>query len=449
MTENSPTAHRPASRLAAFYALVLTQTFSLIGSRMTSVAVGIFIFRETGQAAPLLLISFFNELPGMLGGGLAGVLVDRWNRKLVMILADLGQAAGSVLLIASFLSGAFQLWHVYAVAFLQGVFATLQGPAESATVTLMVPEGHRDRANAIMELGFPLASVLAPVLTGLVYASIGVTGVLAVDLGTFVIAACVLLVLAIPQPVATDQGSAGRGSVVSEWRTGFAFLRRHRPLLIFIVYFAFGSFMLNGPLDLVIPYFLSATGSETQMGFGLTIMALGTFAGGLLIAVFSHVRPRMKLIAGGAVLTGVMFLVFGLARALPVMAAALFLLMLPLPANNALYKSIFQLKVPADMQGRVFAFAEQLFLLGSTTSFLLTGALVDRVLTPLASAPGGWPLGSLLGKGHTGAIGLVEVVTGIVLLVGAEVTFSIRSVRRMEAELPDYEYEARGADTET
>ena len=312
-------------------------------------------------------------------------------------------------------------------------------------MTLLVPEGHRDRANAIMELGFPIASVLAPVLTGLVYASLGVSGVLAVDLATFVIAAAVLLVLTIPQPAATAQGSIGRGSVVNEWRTGFAFLRRHRPLLIFILYFAFGSFMLNGPLDLVIPYFLSATGNETQMGVGLTVMALGTVAGGLLIAVFSHIRPRMKLIVAGSVLTGAMFIVFGLARALPVMAASLFLLMLPLPANNALYKSIFQLKVPADMQGRVFAFAEQLFLLGSTASFLLTGVLVDRVLAPLAGAPAGWSLASLLGRGSTAAIGLVQVVTGLILLAGAAITFSIRSVRRIEAELPDYEAESAGA----
>jgi MFS family permease len=424
-TELSPDA-RPRRGLAAFYALVLTQTFSLIGSRMTSVAVGIFIFRETGKAAPLLLISFFNELPGMLFGGLAGVVVDRANRKAVMILADLGQAIGSGLLIASFLSGAFQLWHVYAVAFLQGAFATLQGPAESASVTLLAPEDQRDRANAIMELGFPVASVLAPILTGLVYASIGVRGVVAVDLGTFVVAAAVLLFLTIPQPRATEQGAEGRGSVLSEWRTGFAFLRERRPLLIFIVYFAFGSFMLNGPLDLVIPYFLSATGSETQMGAGLTIMALGTFAGGLLVAVFSHVRPRMKLIAGGAVLTGAMFIVFGLARGLPLMAASLFLLMMPLPANNALYKSIYQLKVPPDMQGRVFAFGEQLFLLGSTASFLLTGALVDRVLTPTMGSP-------------ADAIGLVEAATGVILLAGAGVVFSRRAVRRMEAELPDYE----------
>jgi MFS transporter, DHA3 family, macrolide efflux protein len=431
-------ASRPRSSLGSFYALLLTQTFSLIGSRMTSVAIGIFIFRQTGQTAPLLLISFFNELPGMLGGGLAGVLVDRWNRKRVMMLADLGQAVGSVLLIASFVSGAFHIWHVYAVAFLQGSFATLQGPAESATVTLLVPEGHRARANAIVELGFPLASVVAPVLTGLIYVVIGVSGVLVVDLGTFVVAAAVLLVLAIPQPAASAEGLAGQGNLLDEWRTGLAFLTRRRPLLIFVIYLAFGSFMLNGPLDLAIPYFISATGSEAQMGLGLTMMSLGTVAGGLLMTVLSHIRPRMKLIILGAGLTGAMFLVFGVARSLPLMAASLFLLMMPLPANNALYKSILQLKVPADLQGRVFALAEQLFLLGSTASFLLTGRLVDGVLTPWASSPAWQPLAPLLGRGPVAAIGLVQLATGAVLLAGGVLTFSLRSIRRLEAGLPDY-----------
>jgi MFS family permease len=108
----------PRSKLLTFYTLLVTQSLSLIGSRMTAVAIGIWIFNETGQTAPLLLTSFFTELPGMLGGSLAGVLVDRWNRKLVLILADAGQGIGSLLLLVSFQSGAFQLWHLYAVAFL-------------------------------------------------------------------------------------------------------------------------------------------------------------------------------------------------------------------------------------------------------------------------------------------------------------------------------------------
>jgi MFS family permease len=156
---------------------------------MTAVAVGIWVFRETGLAAPLLLVSFFTELPGMLVGGLAGVLVDRWSRKWVLVLADTGQALGSLLLLLSFQSEGFQLWHLYAVSLLVGIFSTFQGPAESATVTLLIPEGQRERANGIMEMAFPLAGVLAPVLAGLVYGWVGVAGVLAIDLITFLFAA--------------------------------------------------------------------------------------------------------------------------------------------------------------------------------------------------------------------------------------------------------------------
>ena len=123
-----------APALRTFYILVLTQTLSLIGSRMTSTAIGIRVSVDTGQAAPLLLVAFFNELPPMLFGSAAGVLVDRWNRRWVMMLADAGQAVGSLLLLASFLSGSFQLWHLYVIVLLQGTFAMFQSPDRKSVV---------------------------------------------------------------------------------------------------------------------------------------------------------------------------------------------------------------------------------------------------------------------------------------------------------------------------
>ena len=428
----------PASRPSTFYALLLTQTFSLIGSRMTAVAVGIWVFSQTGKAAPLLLISFFNELPGMLGGSIAGVLVDRWDRKRVMILADLGQAAGSVLLIASFMSGAFQLWHLYAIAFLQGTFATFQGPAEVATVTLLIPERHRERANAAQEISFNLASVLAPAFTGLVYAFIGVAGVLAIDLATFAVAAVVLTLLPIPRPPASEEGQVGSGDLLDELRTGLRFFSRRKPLLVLVLYMAFSSFMLNGPLDLTIPYFLSLTGSSTQLGTGMAIMALGAFAGALLITAIGGYRPRMRLLIAGALLNGAMFLVYGVARTLPVLAASLFLLMVPLPIGGALYRSILQVKTPPDLQGRAFAVGEQLALLGSTASFLIAGPLVDRLLEPAVGTPAWQTFAPLVGSTRGSGIGLLEVVTGIILLVVTGIVFSIPRIRNIEKDLPDY-----------
>ena len=96
---------------------------------MTTTAIGIRISVETGQAAPLLLVAFFNELRPLLLGSVAGVLVDRWNRRWMMMLADTGQALGSLLLLASFMSGSFQLWHLYVIVLLQGTFSMFQSPA--------------------------------------------------------------------------------------------------------------------------------------------------------------------------------------------------------------------------------------------------------------------------------------------------------------------------------
>ena len=427
-----------SQRLVTFYALLLSQTLSLIGSRMTAVALGLWVYTTTGQTTPLLLTAFFNELPGMVGGSLAGVLVDRWSRKAVMIVADIGQAVGSLLLVASFLSGNFQLWQLYAVALLQGAFATLQGPAERATVTLLVPERHRDRANGIMELAFPLASLLAPVFTGLIYAAVGVTGVIAVDLGTFVVAAVVVAVLRIPQPPSSAEGQVGRGQLLAELRAGLRFLRQRRPLLLFLIYLTFINFLLNGPLELNIPYLFALTASEAQVGLGLGAASLGALAGAALVAVLGGLRPRLRLMLAGAILTGLMFLVLGTARSLPLVSVALFLLILPLPANGALFVSFLQAKVPPDLQGRVFALESQLALLGSTVSFLLVGPLVDRVIQPLVGGPGWQWAAPLVGNGPAAGIGLLLVVTGVLYLGATALVFSVMAVRRMEAEMADY-----------
>src|SRR5688572_12913873 len=188
------------TRLYTFYIIVITQTLSLIGSRMTSIGIGIWLFNTSGNTAPLLLMAFFNELPGMLGSSLAGVFVDRWPRRQVLILADLGQAAGSLLLMLSFLSGQFQLWQLYLIVLLQGVFAILQHPAQEAAITMLVPEQHRERANAIQQMAFPLAGVVAPVLAGLVYVVAGIAGVIALDLATFLVAVVAICLIHIPEP---------------------------------------------------------------------------------------------------------------------------------------------------------------------------------------------------------------------------------------------------------
>jgi MFS family permease len=422
-----------------FYTLIATQTLSLIGSRMTSIGVGIWVFAETGKTAPLLLTSFFNELPGMLAGSLAGVLVDRWDRKWVMILADLGQAVGSVLLMISFLSGEFELWHLYAVALLQGIFSTFQGPAERAATTMLVPQEGRERANAIKETSFPLAGIVAPVFTGLLYASVGIAGIIFIDLLTFLVAVIVVWFIHIPPPERSELGLELQGGFWREARGALHFVSRRRALFVFMIATAFINFMLNGPLDLTLPYLILLTNSEKVAGSIIGVTSLGAFAGAALIAVWGGTRPRIKTIFAGWIVTGVMFLLFGVLRAPIPIGVTLFVLFLNLPMVQAIYITILQVKSPPDLQGRIFALNDQFSLLGSTTSFLLTGFLVDQVINPAIGTKAWAFFEPLLGNGPGAGIGLVQVATGVIILLTTLLLFASSEVRDLESRLPDYE----------
>ncbi len=406
--------------LPSFYILLITQTLSLIGSRMTAIGLGLWLFIQTGSATPLLLTSFFNELPGMLFGGFIGVLIDRWDRKAVLILADAGQALGTLILLWSVATNNFQIWILYAVAFVQGTFAAFQGPAKDATTTLLVKEEQRERANGIQQVAFPLAGVVAPVFAGTLYVWVGLAGIMAVDLVTFIIAVIAVIMVHIPRPMPSASSPA---NIVQEFLEGFRFLNSHRPLLYFILFLISTHFLLNGPLELSIPYLVSITGNESLTAQIMGAMSGGAFAGAMLISIWGGTRPRMYTILIGFLITGAMFFVYAVARTPLWLALSIFILMIPLPISNAVSISIFQIKTPPDMQGRLFSIFSQLALLASTSSFLLTALLADNVIQPGTQISG---IGNLL------------IVTGAIILLVTTIAYISNPIRRLENLLPDY-----------
>ena len=172
----------------------------------------------------------------------------------------------TALLLLSFLSGAFQLWHLYVVMLVQGVFSTLQTPASQAAIAMLVPENQRDRANGIREIGFPLAGVVAPALAGLLYTVIDVTGVMLIDLATFLVAIVVIFSLHIPRPTQSAEDQETAGVWWRETLAGWRFLWQRRALLGLAVYTSFVWFLINGPLELATPYLITITGSEALLG---------------------------------------------------------------------------------------------------------------------------------------------------------------------------------------
>lgn len=215
------------------------------------------------------------------------------------------------------------------------------------------------------------------------------------------------------------------------------FLSTRQPLVYFIVFGILVNFLLNGPLELTLPYLLLVTGSEKTAGLVMGVMSLGALGGALLMSAWGGTRPRIHTLMPGLLLSGIMFIVFGTGRSAWLLAAALFLILAPLPISNVITTSIIQSKVPPDLQGRFFALQDQLNFLGSTLSFALCGPLADHVLEPAVGKPGWNLVAPLVGSVPGSGIGLLEIAAGILLISVTAAAYAWPAFRRLETIVPD------------
>ncbi|MCD4687461.1 MAG: MFS transporter, partial [Anaerolineae bacterium] len=328
-------------------------------------------------------------------------------------------------------------------------FAIFQGPAFTSAVTMLIPDAHRDRANAIQQLTGPAAGLVAPVLAGVLFAVIGVTGVMVIDLFTFGVAMVVILSVHIPRPAPTDEGKAMEGDSV--WRqafAGFRYLRTKGMLLWLIVCATVANFLLGGALVLNTPYILTLTDSEAMLGVLLGVMSLGPLVGGIIMSARGGTRPRIHTILPGIAMEGVFLALYGITRSPVAMGFALFFVLFPIPFVNASFMSLLQIKIPADLQGRVFSSVIQLAMLLNPLTYLIAGPLADQIAEPAVGGKGWSMVEPLVGAEPGAGMGLVMVVYGVLMIVTMLGAYALPAMRRMEAELPDYEAVAVAEDIE-
>ena len=207
----------------AFRILWAGQSLSLLGSGMTRFAVMIWAFQVEGTATALALLGFFNCLTYVIASPFAGVLVDRWNRRSVMVLADLGAGLMTAFLLAMFWLGRLELWHLYLAVGMVGVFEAFQELAFSASISRLVPRQDFTRSNAMLGLGRSAARMLSPAFAGLLLPLAGLGVVMLVDLFTLSLALLGLFLVRIPAPAVSAVGRQASGSFKHEIKFGARF----------------------------------------------------------------------------------------------------------------------------------------------------------------------------------------------------------------------------------
>jgi MFS family permease len=425
--------------MKTFLVIWLGQLASMIGSGLIGFALAVWIFDQTGQATPFALTALFSSLPRILLSPVAGALADRWNRKRIMLISD--SLAGLVTLATAVLlmTGEMTVWLVYVISFFGSAFAAFQQPAYSASIVMLVPKDQLTRANSMIQMGHAIESILTPLLAGALFTTIGMQGIILIDVVTYGIALLTLILVSIPQPEA-GLASKGSASILKDVVFGWQYLKERRGLLGLLGYFAVVNFFLNISGVMVGPLVLSF-GSATGMGLTQTVMGLGMLVGSLVMSAWGGPRKkRVPAVMIFIVLASMGFVVAGLRPSLIFVGAGLFILMFFIPFGGGISSALFSLKVAPEVQGRVFATRSMISQSMMPLAFILSGILADHVFNPLMREGGALAkttVGSLIGVGPGRGVGLMLISSGLVLLVVSLLAYANPRIRHLEEEIPD------------
>ncbi len=426
------------ARFRDFMVIWLGQVVSMFGSGLTGFALGVWVYERTGSITEFTLIAVFGSVPGLLVSPFAGVLIDRWDRRKVLILSDIGAALGTVALVVLLITGRLEIWHIYLIVAFGAACMSVQVPAFMASITMLMPRQHFGRAAGLMQFGDSLARILTPMIAGLLIAAIQLQGVIAVDLVTFALAVLSLLLVRIPAPPPSAAGRAAQGSILKQAAYGWSYIVRHPGLVGLLTFFALVNLLLGFVIVLVTPLVLSFT-SAAELGVVLSAGAFGGLLGGLTMGAWGGPKQRIHGILGFSPFLGLGLLIMGLSPSVPLIAAGLFLFHFVVPIVNGSNQAIWQSKVEPDVQGRVFAMRRLLTQFTTPISFLLAGPLADFVFEPML-APGGALSGSVgrwIGVGTGRGVGLLFIIMGGTLLISAASGYVFPRLRLLEKEIPD------------
>ncbi|KQT54871.1 hypothetical protein ASG43_04835 [Aureimonas sp. Leaf454] len=440
---NDPARHgqTPPSGIAPFAVLIGGQLLSFLGTTLSGIGIGIWVFAQTGSVMTFAGLMILTLVPAILMSPFGGVIADTWPKKPAMLAVDSLSGVTSLVMLALLTSGRLELWHLYANAVISGMALGLQRPLFESTTPLMVRGDRLAAVNGVVHAVAGIGQIVAPVLAGALIGSFGLVYLLVIDAGTFVIAlACVI---AVKVPNAPKRARAGENWFAS-FREGWRFVRDRRGLHAMFWFTALRNYLFATCEVVVLPLLLILTTAETA-GAVLSVGGLGVLAGGLLMGLLARSRRLIVWVILAQGLTGIAMIVGGVTTDLAVIAAALALAFMAFPIEEASSTTIMQRKVPAELLGRVASVRNMMSMSAPPLAMLVAAPLADRVFEPLMREGGrlSTSVGLLTGTGPGRGMALLLLVAGVATLILAIAGWRSATLRDVETDLPDHDHGRR------
>jgi DHA3 family macrolide efflux protein-like MFS transporter len=435
---------RRPNGMRGLFMIWLGQVVSGIATSITAVALPIWIFSITESGAAVGLLEFFFFGFYLLTVPFAGILIDRNDRKKMMLVYDFLSLSGLAVLLVLQTAGLLEVWHLYVAAVLQGVGSAFQSPSYAAAITTMVSKKQYIRANSLMSLLYDIPGIFGPLLAGVMYLVIGLSGILAINLIAFVISIGVLLFVDVPQPPKTVEGALSHSKFLSEAMYGIKYIFQRPSLLGLQLIFFTGNVFSGIALSAAVlyPMILLRTGNDTQiLGTVQSAGALASVVAGIFLTMWGGIkRPARAIILAWLISSLFGMTLLGAGQVLLVWVIAVVVDSAFDPVVNVSMDAFLQAKVPPDLQGRVFSASD--FIAQAMIPFtpLLAGYFGDRVFEPAMGTGGALAnmFGWLVGTGPGSGFGLLILLCGIGGTLVGLAGYLIPSIRNIDKRLPDF-----------
>ena len=421
--------------LRTFLLLWVTQSFSALGSAMTSFALVVWAYQQQGSALTTSLLSICSYAPYVLFSIFAGALSDRWNKKAIMLASDSFAAACTLTVLLLFRAGRLEIWVLYIVNALNGLMNTMQQPASDVAISLLTPQKHYQKVSGLRSFSNSLVTILAPVLATALLAAAGLQAVIFFDLGTF--AAAFLTLAGWIQIPKAREGTSPAEPPLRAARQGLQYLKENRGILHLILFLAIINFtasIYNAALPAML---LSRQGAgEPALALVNTFAGIATMGGSVLVSIAPPPKSRVRVIFNSLLFsmsTENFFLAFG--RSTPIWCLGAVLGWACIPFMNANMDVLLRTRIPIDMQGRVYAARNALQFFTIPLGYFLGGLLIDQVFEPfMATQSSGSFWAALFGTGKGSGAALLFFVIGMTGMLSCLPFYRDRHIRALEFE---------------
>lgn len=394
-----------------FMMIWLGEFFSSIGSGMTAFALSIYVYEMTGSVSYVSLVTLLAYMPTILFSPVGGVLADRYDRRLLMIIGDLFSGLGLVYILWQMQIGNSGMLPILIGVTFNAVFVALLEPAYKATVTDLLTEEEYGKASGMVQIAGNARYLISPALAGMILAVADIEVILLIDISTFLVT---VLMVALVRKTVKKPVKRENMSMLYEMREGFLFIVQNKGIRSLVFIMAFVCFFVGFLQTLTGPMVLVVSDAKT-VGIMESVCAIGMLVGSIWIGAIGIKKGYALVLCGAGCVNGIFMAVAGVSVNIVITGIGIFLFFLSLPFMNTCADVLVRVSIPNELQGRVWGMISLLTQTGTVVAYMICGVLADYVFEPMFTNEGmlADTVGKLIGVGKGRGIGFMLILSGI------------------------------------